>query len=108
MASITVLSLTSATSHALLNVGKRITNVMIASMAFNMPLDSGGKSGLVVAAIGGCFYNDKISAALQKVIPRQRLKHHAMVLIFGSIVCVQSWMIFNLPTLKEDYEWIYP
>ena len=64
MASITVLSLTSATSHSLLNVGKRIANVIIASMAFDIPVTIAGKIGLVVAAIGACFYNDRISAAL--------------------------------------------
>ena len=60
MAAIFVLSWTSATTHSLLNVGKRIANVVVASLAFDIPLTLVGKIGLGIAAIGGCIYNDKI------------------------------------------------
>ena len=67
MASITVLSLTSPPSHSLLNVGKRIVNVIIASMAFNVALCSSGKVGIVVAGIGAFFYNEKSASTIQKM-----------------------------------------
>ena len=83
MASITVLSLTSATSHSLLNVGKRIANVTIVSMVFNIPLTSSGKIGLVVAAIGAFFYNDNLSLAWQnKVSFRQKWYLVITVILF--------------------------
>ena len=45
MASITVLSLTSAPVHSLFNVGKRIVNVLTSAIAFSSPLHTGGKVG---------------------------------------------------------------
>mmetsp|Transcript_32871 Transcript_32871/g.37402 ORF Transcript_32871/g.37402 Transcript_32871/m.37402 type:complete len:947 (-) Transcript_32871:161-3001(-) len=67
MASITVLSLTSAPSHSLLNVGKRIVNVIIASIAFNVALSSSGKVGIFVAGLGAFFYNEKSASMIQKM-----------------------------------------
>ena len=58
LSSITVLSLTSAPLHSLLNVGKRIVNVVTASVVFGSPLSSLGKVGIVLAGIGGCLYKD--------------------------------------------------
>jgi len=57
--SISVLSLVSAQSHSLLNVGKRISNVIIAAFVFQVPLGVGGIIGLLVAAIGGFVYSTK-------------------------------------------------
>ena len=79
MASITVLSLTSATSHSLLNVGKRIANVLIASMAFSIPITFRGKVGLVVSAIGACFYSRKAFHS----------KRSFLVAVIVLVVCVQ-------------------
>ena len=79
MASITVLSLTSATSHSLLNVGKRIVNVLIASMAFSIPITFRGKVGLVVLAIGACFYSRKAFHS----------KRSFLVGVIVLVVCVQ-------------------
>jgi hypothetical protein len=57
LASITVLCLISAQSHSLLNVGKRICNVLAAAVVFNEPVGHNEIMGLCVAAIGGLFYS---------------------------------------------------
>mmetsp|Transcript_7689 Transcript_7689/g.9803 ORF Transcript_7689/g.9803 Transcript_7689/m.9803 type:complete len:527 (+) Transcript_7689:155-1735(+) len=56
IASISVLSLISAQSHSLLNVGKRIFNVISASVVFQEPMDEYGFFGLCMAAVGGVLY----------------------------------------------------
>ena len=56
IASISVLSIISAQSHSLLNVGKRIFNVITASIIFHEPISSNGILGLCIAAIGGICY----------------------------------------------------
>ena len=61
IASISVLSLISAQTHSLLNVGKRIVNVAMASIAFGVQLDSTGICGLLIAAIGGLIYSGKLT-----------------------------------------------
>lgn len=64
--SITVLSMTCASVHSLLNVGKRIANVIIAAIVFRVPLSISGKMGIVLACIGACFYNDNFEIALKQ------------------------------------------
>ena len=56
--SITVLCLTSATTHSLLNVGKRIVNVLAAAAYFGVSLSASGKGGISLAALGAFLYND--------------------------------------------------
>jgi len=56
MASISVLSITSAQTHSLLNVGKRITNVIAAAIFFGIQLEISGYLGLVIAMFGGAVY----------------------------------------------------
>ena len=56
MASISVLSITSAQTHSLLNVGKRITNVIAAAIFFGIQLETSGYLGLVIAMFGGAVY----------------------------------------------------
>lgn len=56
--SITVLCLTSATTHSLLNVGKRIVNVLAAAAYFRVSLSASGKGGISLAALGAFLYND--------------------------------------------------
>ena len=56
--SITVLSLTSATTHSLLNVGKRIVNVLTAAAYFGVALSLKGKCGIALATVGAFLYND--------------------------------------------------
>ena len=58
MASISVLGFTSAPAHSLLNMGKRIVNVLVATMFFHIPLSFVGKIGMLVAATGALLYND--------------------------------------------------
>lgn len=56
--SITVLSLTSATTHSLMNVGKRIVNVLASAVYFGTSLSMSGKVGISLAAVGAFIYND--------------------------------------------------
>ena len=57
LASISVLSFINASSHSLLNVGKRILNVLVATMAFDEKVGEEGVFGLVIAFIGGIAYS---------------------------------------------------
>jgi len=57
IASISVLSLISAQSHSLLNVGKRIFNVITAAIIFHEPIGPNGCFGLCIAACGGILYS---------------------------------------------------
>jgi hypothetical protein len=68
MASISVLSLVSAQTHSLLNVVKRISNVIFAAMVFHQPLGARGALGLLIAAIGGIMYSKSGAAAANKQI----------------------------------------
>lgn len=56
IASISVLTITTAQTHSLLNVGKRITNVIAATIFFGVQLERSGFIGLLVALIGGAVY----------------------------------------------------
>lgn len=64
--SITVLCLTSATSHSLLNVGKRIVNVLAAAAYFGVALSTSGKGGILLAAVGAFLYNDNSIERIRK------------------------------------------
>lgn len=68
IASITVLSLTSALVHSLLNVGKRIVNVMAVAVVFGVPLSMSGKVGLIFAAAGTVIYNNRSFSRLQNML----------------------------------------
>jgi len=56
MASISVLSMVAVQTHSLLNVGKRITNVIVATIFFGIHLQISGIIGLFVALFGGFVY----------------------------------------------------
>lgn len=64
IASITVLSLTSAPVHSLLNVGKRIVNVLWVALVFGVPLSQVGQVGLVFAAFGTVLYTENMLALI--------------------------------------------
>ena len=64
--SITVLSMTCASIHSLLNIGKRIANVITAAIVFRIPLTIAGKVGVLLACIGAFFYNDDIEMAIKR------------------------------------------
>ena len=66
MASLSVLSLVSTQTHSLLNVGKRISNVIFAALIFQQPLDARGALGLLIAAIGGIMYSNSGTIAANK------------------------------------------
>ena len=63
--SITVLSLTSATTHSLMNVGKRIVNVLAAAAYFGVSLSVSGKAGISFAAVGAFIYNDNSTEVIK-------------------------------------------
>jgi hypothetical protein len=56
-----LLSLTSAPVHSLLNVGKRIANVICASMVFGTIIPKVGKVGLIIVGAGTLIYSDRFS-----------------------------------------------
>lgn len=73
LASISVLGLVSAQTHSLLNVGKRIVNVLMAAIAFHLQLKLIGVIGLSIALIGGLRYSGMLtlrSTALSEVKTR--------------------------------------
>lgn len=94
MASITVLSLTSAPVHSLFNVGKRIVNVLTSAIAFSSPLHTGGKVGILFAGVGAILYNEKnvLLRAMNSRISR-RVMVYLIVCLFG----------FNYGYLGEQY-----
>ena len=57
IASISVLCLVSAQSHSLFNVGKRVSNVLVAAVVFQEHIGVQGIMGLIIAAIGGFKYS---------------------------------------------------
>ena len=57
IASISVLSLISAQTHSLLNVGKRVSNILVAAAVFHKPLGVKGVLGICTAAVGGLVYS---------------------------------------------------
>ena len=75
MASISVLGFTSAPAHSLLNVGKRIINVLAATMFFHIPLSFVGKIGMLVAATGALLYNDIWLLVFTSKIDNNRMQH---------------------------------
>eukprot|EP00521_Asterionellopsis_glacialis_P018134 CAMPEP_0195295866 /NCGR_PEP_ID=MMETSP0707-20130614/18215_1 /TAXON_ID=33640 /ORGANISM="Asterionellopsis glacialis, Strain CCMP134" /LENGTH=858 /DNA_ID=CAMNT_0040357197 /DNA_START=61 /DNA_END=2637 /DNA_ORIENTATION=- len=86
VASITVLSLTSALVHSLLNVGKRIVNVLVVAVIFGVPLTISGKVGLAVAAVGTIVYNkEAFRRLLKNACSYKHLALVVLVLLFCSI-----------------------
>ena len=66
VASMVVLSFTSAQMHFLLNVGKRIFNVLIAVYVFGESVGTRGEAGLVLAACGGVLYSTRGVANIRR------------------------------------------
>ena len=89
MASITVLSLTSAPVHSLLNVGKRIANVLAAAVAFSTPISSGGRVGMLFAAVGAILYNNTpvrpMVLLCKRSTPRVRKIVTAVLFVIGAM-----------------------
>lgn len=68
ISSIVVLSFTSAQTHSLLNVGKRIFNVFVAAYVFSEEITVQGRLGLVLAAVGGVLYSRRRKVISSKVL----------------------------------------
>lgn len=75
MSSITVLSLTSAPVHSLLNVGKRIANVLSAAVVFSVPLTYWGKIGILLAGMGALLHIDDSTWILSGIAKSRHYKH---------------------------------
>lgn len=75
MSSITVLSLTSAPVHSLLNVGKRIANVLSAAVVFSVPLTYWGKIGILLAGMGALLHIDDSTWILSGIARSRYCKH---------------------------------
>ena len=100
LAAISVLCWTSATTHSLLNVGKRIANVTIASIAFHAPLTVTGKIGLGVAAIGGCIYNDNIAMAIRSQFDHTTTSKRQYI-VWGLAILLLVTVPFQIAWMKE-------
>lgn len=100
IASISVLCLISAQSHSLLNVGKRICNVLAAAVIFNEPVGHSGIMGLCIAAIGGLVY----SFAGKFTVGRKR----SIFVISFIMVVVQLFTIIVPIMINEDMMQVLP
>jgi len=88
VASITVLTMTSAPVHSLLNVGKRIINVLTAAIVFSVPISSTGKVGIILAMIGSLLYDEGSTAIFQTVTTKfhsvvSKHRYRFIVMLFG-------------------------
>lgn len=116
MASISVLGFTSAPAHSLLNVGKRIINVLAATMFFHLPLSFVGKIGMLVAATGALLYNDMSGSILVLKLKQSRKYRYCTMVMVAAAVVVQ-FLLYNatLPGGKIEEKgirnialWTYP
>jgi len=92
LASISVLSFISAPSHSLLNVGKRISNVIVATIAFKETISMGGVVGLIMAFIGGITYS---------MDPRKIPISKISVVVVASLLLMVSQYLYSTATLRE-------
>ena len=94
IASISVLTLISAQSHSLLNVGKRIVNVAVAAVVFHEPVGPIGILGLVIAAIGGAIYSNAPAALAiltsNKIMSSKRSQFMVILFLLSSIFCIYT------------------
>ena len=92
LASITVLTFINAPSHSLLNVGKRILNVLVATMAFGEKIGEKGVFGLVIAFIGGITYSLDLHKCKLPITDKTKRK----LPIFLLLVIVLPTLLFGL------------
>eukprot|EP00554_Chaetoceros_debilis_P003067 CAMPEP_0194086570 /NCGR_PEP_ID=MMETSP0149-20130528/21613_1 /TAXON_ID=122233 /ORGANISM="Chaetoceros debilis, Strain MM31A-1" /LENGTH=1080 /DNA_ID=CAMNT_0038769683 /DNA_START=479 /DNA_END=3721 /DNA_ORIENTATION=+ len=113
LSSISVLGLISAQSHSILNVGKRIVNVLIASIAFQEPIGVFGIIGLFIAAVGGMLYSFEGSNGngnlFTVLLGQINLRRSFCSACIGLIVSVQllSGMNLNGYQLPSIYDNVY-
>lgn len=98
LASLTVLSMVNAATHSLLNVGKRIVNVVIASLVFNTPIETTGWAGLAMAAVGGIIYCSPESAS---ACIRRAVKQRKSFLVLTGIMALI--LFFRQPPLSRHF-----
>ena len=93
IASISVLCLISAQSHSLLNVGKRVSNVLVAATVFQENIGIQGIMGLLVAATGGFAYLSSPKGKRRNVRPALKINK---ILRITTLVIFASFFLFNL------------
>ena len=110
IASISVLSAISAQSHSLLNVGKRVWNVMVAAVIFHDPLGRNGFFGLSIAAIGGLMYSKAGTAGGPRNMGtrtaygiRWNVHLKASTLLISVIVILNIWVFPNMHHVNVQY-----
>jgi hypothetical protein len=91
IASITVLSLSSAPLHSLLNVGKRISNVLIALLTFRDPLSPSGTFGLLFAACGAFIYSDNNVLLLLFLKACKKCTRGLVIVILFTCLCTVNF-----------------
>jgi len=101
LASISVLSFITAPSHSLLNVGKRISNVLVAAIAFGEKIGEEGIIGLVIAFIGGITYS--VDPSKLPITDKTKRK-----LPFLLLVTALPTLLFYLHSLDYASEFGYP
>jgi hypothetical protein len=105
--SISVLSLITAQSHSLLNVGNRIVNVIVAAIFFHQPLGVKGGIGLCVAAVGGILYCKEDSLVVRSSMLKIDLKGISRVtsktaqfirkrIVYVSLFCATGAGLYSL------------
>ena len=92
LASVSVLSFINAPSHSLLNVGKRILNVLVETMAFGEKVGEQGFFGLVIALIGGITYSLDLDKCQLPITDKTKRKLQFLLLL----VTVLPTLLFGL------------
>mmetsp|Transcript_2361 Transcript_2361/g.3494 ORF Transcript_2361/g.3494 Transcript_2361/m.3494 type:complete len:1064 (-) Transcript_2361:177-3368(-) len=106
IASISILCLISAQSHSILNVGKRIVNVLYVSIAFSEPIGFSGIIGLCIAAMGSILYSFGGGG-----VTVSRGYFYAMVI--GTMISIQlkaAWVLSpTMDDVSTEYAvWMFP
>lgn len=127
IASISVLSLISAQSHSLLNVAKRICNILFAALVFNEKIGAQGLIGLLIATIGGFAYSLKSNSIKFLVNPSRKncifyvggpaifiLTFLNLVISFGQnqtstrTTVEHKVSLSNIPSTSNFVVWMFP
>jgi len=107
LSSISVLmSQISAQSHSILNVGKRICNIIYAAIVFQEPIGKKGIVGLFIAATGGVLYTRGKNAASpsppsRNIFPSRYYLNIFLVLGLSLISLFASFMTGKYQYLHE-------
>eukprot|EP00588_Corethron_pennatum_P022926 CAMPEP_0194316718 /NCGR_PEP_ID=MMETSP0171-20130528/13498_1 /TAXON_ID=218684 /ORGANISM="Corethron pennatum, Strain L29A3" /LENGTH=1056 /DNA_ID=CAMNT_0039073061 /DNA_START=483 /DNA_END=3650 /DNA_ORIENTATION=- len=103
MFSIAVLTLISAQSHSLLNVGKRIFNVLSVAIVFREPITRNGYFGLCLAAFGGILYTYGSDTVIFRVFRNiTRGRNQIRIIIFMLVLFSIFSLIINKNGIDDN------